>query len=287
MATETLTEEGTSKFVQAGGIKLHYNEASPRAGRGVGSGDAVIMLHGGGPGASGWSNFSTNVGAFSEKYRTLLLDLPQYGKSDPVVIDGDATLYNAQAIKAMFDELGIEKAHFIGNSFGGATSLRFAIDYPERVGKLVVMGPAGSGPSYFMPRPLEGIKALNAWWDNPSRAQMKKIVNLFVYDAKFKTDELIDMRHQAGLSHPEHIEARARSTNRFTPDFTPELASIQAKTLIVWGRDDRFSPLDFGLNMLWRIPDAQFHIFPECGHWVQYEKSDEFNRLIIDFFEGD
>ncbi len=279
MATQTLTEESTSKYVQAGDIRLHYNEA--------GSGEAVIMLHGGGPGASGWSNFRTNIGAFSETYRTMLLDLPQYGKSDPVVINGDATRYNAASIKAMFDELGVDKAHFIGNSFGGATSLRFAIDYPDRVGKLVVMGPAGSGPSYFMPRPLEGIKALNAWWDNPSREQMAKIVDLFVYDEKFKTDELIDMRHNAGLSRPQHIEARRNSTNRVTPDFTSELHKVQAKTLIIWGRDDRFSPLDFALNMLWRIPDAQVHVFPECGHWVQYEKSDEFNRLIMDFIAND
>ena len=112
MAIQTLTEESTSRFVQAGDIKLHYNEA--------GTGEALIMLHGGGPGASGWSNFRTNIGAFSDKYRTMLLDMPQYGKSDPVVIDGDATRYNAQAIKAMFDELGIEKAHFIGNSFGAS-----------------------------------------------------------------------------------------------------------------------------------------------------------------------
>ncbi|MCE2469166.1 MAG: alpha/beta fold hydrolase [Dehalococcoidia bacterium] len=279
MATQTLTEESTSRYVQAGDIRLHYNEA--------GSGEAVVMIHGGGPGASGWSNFRTNIGAFSETYRTMLLDMPQYGKSDPVVIDGDATRYNAVAIKAMFDELGIDKAHFIGNSFGGATSLRFAIEYPERVGKLIVMGPAGSGPSYFMPRPLEGIKALNAWWDNPSREQMAKIVDLFVYDEKFKTDELIDMRHNAGLSRPQHIEARRNSTNRVTPDFTSELHKVQAKTLIIWGRDDRFSPLDFALNMLWRIPDAQVHVFPECGHWVQYEKSDEFNRLIMDFIAND
>lgn len=278
MATQTLTEEATSRYVQAGDIRLHYNEA--------GSGEAVIMLHGGGPGASGWSNFRTNIGDFSEKYRTLLLDMPQYGKSDAVVIDGDATRYNAASIKAMFDELDIDKAHFIGNSFGGATSLRFALDYPDRVGKLVVMGPAGSGPSYFMPRPLEGIKALNAWWDNPTREQMVKIVDLFVYDQKFKTDELIDLRQKNALSHPEHIEARKKSVNRITPDFTPELQNVQAKTLVIWGRDDRFSPLDFALNMLWRIPDCQVHVFPECGHWVQYEKSDEFNRLIMDFIEN-
>jgi len=279
MEEKLLTEENTSNYANLSQIKLHYNLA--------GDGEAVIMLHGGGPGASGWSNFRTNMGPFSSKYKTILLDLPQFGKSDPVIFDGDPTEYNARVIKELLDTLGIQKAHFIGNSYGGATSLRFAIDYPERISKLIVMGPAGYGPSYFVPRPLEGIKALNDWWVKQTREQMAKIVDLFVFREELKTQELIDMRQKAALSHPEHIEARAKSVNRYIPDLTPELSEVKAKTLIIWGRDDRFSPLDFSLNLLWRIPDAQVHIFPECGHWVQYEKSEEFNRLILDFLGND
>lgn len=277
MATRTLTEESTSKFVQAGKVRLHYNEA--------GTGEAVICLHGGGPGATGWSNFNTNMGPLSKHYRTILLDAPQYGKSDPVVINEERYSFNARVIRDMLDALNIEKVHLIGNSFGGATSLAFAIEYPERTGKVVVMGPA-AGPSLFVPRPLEGIKLLNGFWDNPSKEAMRKIVEVFVYDQKFKTDELIERRYNAAMSHPEHAEARKKSGGGPQRDFTMELQKIKAKSLIIWGRDDRFSPLDFGLLLLWRIPDAQLHVFPQCGHWVQYEKADQFNALVLDFLRN-
>ena len=112
---------------------------------------------------------------------------------------------------------------------------------------------------------------------------MRKIVEVFVYDQKFKTDELIDRRYNSAMSTPEHEEARKKSAPGPQRDFTLELRSIVAKTLIIWGRDDRFSPLDFALLMLWRIQNSQVHIFPECGHWAQYEKSDQFNELVLDF----
>ena len=274
MATETLTEATTSRYVQAGDVRLHFNEA--------GTGEAVICLHGGGPGATGWSNFNTNIGPLSKHFRTMLLDAPQYGKSDPVVINEERYAFHARVIRDMLDELGIEKVTLIGNSFGGATSLAFAIEHPERINKLIVMGPA-AGPSLFMPRPLEGIKLLAAFRDNPTREAMRKIVEVFVYDQKFKTDELIDRRFISATSHPEHEEAREKSASTPQRDFTMELRKIQAKTLIIWGRDDRFSPLDFALLLLWRIPNAQVHIFPECGHWAQYEKADQFNELVTDF----
>ena len=79
MAAAALTQESTSKFVQTKHWKLHYNEA--------GSGNAVICLHGGGPGATGWSNFNTNIGPFAKHFRTFLLDAPQYGKSDLILSD--------------------------------------------------------------------------------------------------------------------------------------------------------------------------------------------------------
>ncbi|MBM3940245.1 MAG: alpha/beta fold hydrolase [SAR202 cluster bacterium] len=277
MATTALTEQSTSKFVQAGDIKLHYNEA--------GSGDAVIMLHGGGPGASGWSNFSTNIGPFAEHYRTMLFDMPQFGKSDPVVINEERAHYNAKAIKKGLDQLGIKKVSFIGNSFGGATSLAFVLLYPEAVHKLVLMGAAGYGQSIFGPTPLEGIKALNAWWHVRTKEAMKEIVDIFVYDQKFKTDELVGRRFNAAMSKPEHIEARNKSTGGLM-DYTPELHKIKAPTLVIWGRDDRFSPLDWALRLTWHLPNAQLHVFPQCGHWVQYEKSDQFNRLVLDFLQN-
>ena len=273
--TVQLTEEGTSKYVQAGDIKLHYNEA--------GVGETLICLHGGGPGASGWSNYVANISPLSQQYRTILLDLPGFGKSDPVAIEGSRFAYNAKAIKDLLDALGIQKAHLIGNSMGGGSSAQFAIDYPDRLGKLVLMGPAGMGRSHFNPLPLEGIKVLNEVFANPTMDGFRQLIRLFVYDSSFMTDELLEQRLKATLDHPEHLEARRNST-RGLPDISGEIHKIQAETLIIWGRDDLFSPLDHAFKMMWHIPNARVHIFSKCGHWAQYEKAGEFNNLVLKFF---
>ena len=120
MATQTLTEASTSKTVDANGFKLHYNEA--------GSGDPVIFVHGGGPGASGWSNFVRNIGPLSENHRVILVDMPGFNKSDPVVIgsDTDRLHVNGKIFVDFLDALGIEKATVVGNTMGGGSSAVFS-----------------------------------------------------------------------------------------------------------------------------------------------------------------
>src|SRR5919197_3074515 len=111
-----LDEAATSKYVQAGGIRVHYHD--------IGMGYPVIMLHGAGPGASSWSNFRRNVEAFSERYRALLVDMPQYGKSEKVIIEGGRLAHTARVLNDLMEELGIEKAHFVGNSMGGQAAIK-------------------------------------------------------------------------------------------------------------------------------------------------------------------
>jgi 2,6-dioxo-6-phenylhexa-3-enoate hydrolase len=275
MATTTqLTEEATSKYATVDGVKIHYNEA--------GSGDPLVMLHGGGPGASGWSNFATNIGPLSERFRVILMDLPGFGKSDSVTVTGGRAAYNARILSGLLKQLDIPKAHLVGNSMGGATSAKTAIDYPDQVDKLVLMGAAGGGTSLFVPMPPEGIKLLNAVFNNPTRESFQRMVDIFVYDSSRITPELLESRFRATVDNPAHLEARKKSTPG-VEDLTQELHKIKAKTLLIWGRDDRFVPIDHGLSFLWRIPDAQLHVYSKCGHWAQYEKSDEFNRLVTDF----
>jgi 2,6-dioxo-6-phenylhexa-3-enoate hydrolase len=281
MTTQTLTEQGTSKHVQAGNIRLHYNEA--------GAGDeTVIMLHGGGPGATGWSNFARNIGPFSEKYRTFLVDQPGFGGSDAIVTTEDRDLVHARAIRDMLDALGIEKAHMIGNSMGGASSARFAMEFPDRIGKLVLMGAAGGGVSYTQPLPQEGIKILFDLYVNPSLEGLKKMIQVFVYDPSFMTEELIQQRYNAMMEHPEHLQnfVKSMAGPGVISDLSMRLGDIKAPSLIVWGRDDRFVPLDHALKFVWGIPEARLHIFSHCGHWCQFEHADDFNRLVIDFLEN-
>ncbi|MDP3174944.1 MAG: alpha/beta fold hydrolase, partial [Phenylobacterium sp.] len=113
-----LTAEGTSRFVQAGDVRIHYHEA--------GEGPLLIAIHGGAPGAFGWGNFGRNMEALSKHFRTLIVDLPGYGQSDKPPIQGGQYGFYAKIFMAMFDALGIDKAHVVGLATGGGVGIKIA-----------------------------------------------------------------------------------------------------------------------------------------------------------------
>ncbi|MGH8330844.1 MAG: alpha/beta fold hydrolase [Pseudomonas fluorescens] len=277
------TQENTSKFVQTPEWKMHYNEA--------GEGPVVIMVHGSGAGATGWANFHRNVDSFVDAgYRVILMDCPGFGKSDPLVTAEPRFVINARAIKALMDALDIDKAHLVGNSMGGGSALGFAVEYPERLDKMILMGSGGVGrTSLFTPLPMEGIKLLFGVYRDPSLENLKKMLDVFVYDSSALTEELINLRHRSILANPQHLENFLKSIDlsKFQMgDFTANLPDITHPTLITWGRDDRFVPIDWSLKLLNGLPDARLHVFSKCGHWAQWEHADAFNRLVIDFLDN-
>ena len=280
------TEAATSKFarIKEGGLDLqvHYND--------MGSGEAVFMLHGSGAGASGWSNFHRNVDAFvNAGYRVILLDSPGWNKSDPIIVDkGSRADVNAAAVKGLMDVLNIDRAHLVGNSMGGVNAVAFALNYPERLGKMIIMGGGGVGPSLFVPMPLEGIKLLFGLYVDPTQENLKKMLDVFVYDPSQLTDELIKGRFNNMMERRDHLEnfvTSFKANPKQFPDYSLRLSEIAAPTLITWGRDDRFVPLDSGLRMVWGLQDAEFHVFSKCGHWAQWEHAEKFNRLVIEFLK--
>jgi 2,6-dioxo-6-phenylhexa-3-enoate hydrolase len=280
----TLTDESTSKFARIKendlDLQVHYNDA--------GQGETVIMLHGGGPGASGWSNFNRNIDAFVEKgYRVILLDCPGFNKSDTIMVTDSRGLVNARAVKGLMDVLGIERAHLVGNSMGGITSLSFALAYPERIGKQILIGPGGLGPSLFQAMPMEGIKLLFNLYRDPTLENLKRMIQVFVYDPSRITDDLLAGRHANMMRNPVHLKNFTDSFDKdpstLMKDMSPRLGEIKADTLVTWGRDDRFVPLDHGIKLVWALPNAQLHVFSKCGHWAQWEHAGAFNRLVLDF----
>jgi pimeloyl-ACP methyl ester carboxylesterase len=272
--TVTVNKDSTSKFIQAGPYRVHYHEA--------GEGPAVIMLHGGGPGASGYSNFSGNFAAFAANHRTLLVDMLNFGESDSVVFDREpATTVRARALRDLMDALHIERVSFVGNSLGGSTALAFAHDYPDRTERLVLMGAGGLWKTVIAPQPTEGHKRLQEAFANPSTATMQALVNVMLFDPKVVTPELLEAR-VAAAKNPGHRDAAARSTMGHR-DQRDELAHVKAKTLIIWGREDRVNPMEIGLLLLRDIPDSRMLIFKQCGHWAQVEHVQEFNDVSLAF----
>ncbi|BBH46106.1 alpha/beta fold hydrolase [Pseudomonas sp. KU43P] len=281
-----LSEAGSSRFarIREGDLdlQLHYNDLGEGA-------DTVVMLHGSGPGASGWANFSRNLEPLlAAGYRVVLMDCPGWSKSDPVICRGSRSDLNATALKGLLDVLGLERVHILGNSMGGHSAVAFALNHPERVGKLVLMGGGTGGASPFVPMPTEGIKLLNGLYREPTIDNLKKMMNVFVYDPSDLTEALFQTRLDNMLSRRDHLEnfvASQAANPRQFPDFGARLGEIKARTLVIWGRNDRFVPMDVGLRLIAGIADAELHVFNNCGHWAQWEHADTFNRLVLDFLQ--
>ena len=266
-----------SRFATAAGVRVHYKE--------VGEGDPVICLHGAGPGANSESNFRRNVGALAERFRAVLVDMPQFGKSEKVPIEEGRLAFNSRVINAFMAETGIERAHFIGNSMGGQVALKLAIDRPERVERLIVLGPGAINNPIFAPSPLEGIKMIANYYkgEGPTREKLRTLLETLVYDHSFLTDEVVEERFQTTIE-PDNLELFARRQGRYhKEDLRADLGRVESETLIVWGMDDRFGALDVGLQMTRLMKRAQMHIFSRCGHWAQVEHAEAFNRLVVGF----
>ena len=163
----------------------------------LGPGPLVVMLHGSGPGASGWANFHRNVEPLVDAgWRVLLIDCPGWSKSDSVVCTGSRSDLNARITKGVLDALGIGRAHLIGNSMGGHSAVAFALAWPERVGRLVLMGGGTGGPSQFMPMRTEGIKLIQALYRDPTIENLKRMMAAFVFDTSSLTEALYLARLQ-------------------------------------------------------------------------------------------
>lgn len=283
-STVSLTYESTSRYAQVRpDLKLHYHEA------GVGNGPTIVLLHGGGPGASSWSNFARNIPVLAQSFHVIAVDQPGFGRSDKPIDHPQYFVHSATALKELLDTLQItDRVHLLGNSLGGGTSVRFALDFPERAGKLILMGPGGLSVNVFAPDPTEGVKHLAKFNAEPTRANMEAFLRIMVFDQSLITPELIEERF-ASASQPESLAAaRAMGKSFAGADFEKgmlwrEAYKLRQPVLMIWGREDRVNPLDGAIVAMKMIPRAQLHVFGGCGHWAQLEKFDEFNRLAVDF----
>ena len=280
--TASFTEESTSRFAESKPWRMHYNE--------VGVGHPVIMIHGGGPGATGWSNFNQNMRFLADKYRCLAVDMPGWGQSGEVE---PGTVNPAAALLGFMDALGLEKAAFLGNSMGGAATLSFAVEHPERVSHIVTMGSApvggmtatqpGGGPS-------EGMKVLFETYEDPSVENFRRLIRVMVYDSSFLTDELLRQRSESALSNKNHLENSVEARRRMAaaggpplpsgPTVLHRLTKLNIPALVIHGRDDRTTPIETSLQILSALPNSRMLIFNHCGHWAQLEHAEEFNREV-------
>ena len=273
----------TSKTFAAESGTIHYHEA--------GAGDDLLMIHGSGPGVTGWANFEGNLPVFAEHFRCVVIDLPGYGKSDPV--EGDPIGGCISACLALMNGLGMERTHIIGNSLGGIVGSQITAHFAERVRRFVSIG--GIGMNIFSPFPAEGLNLLTEFTEDPTRERLIQWLRSMVFDQSLVTEELIETRLRQA-TEPVTMATSRKLYSRESIAATAEmfrgenahlriahLSSIKVPTLLTWGRDDRVTPLDLALLPMRLVPNAELHVFPNCGHWNMIERKAEFESLVKAF----
>jgi pimeloyl-ACP methyl ester carboxylesterase len=274
-----LTGADASHYVTVDGIKLHYNDA--------GEGKPVLCIHGGGPGATAWSNFKQNIPAITASGRRMIMvDMPGYGKSE--FADGlneDFFDYMGRMLDEFLNALDIKgSVDVIGNSLGGQAALGLEIVKPERIKHLVLIGsqPTSAG-IVIQPMPQEALKNIINYYggDGASLEKMRRLVESLLFDSSWVTDETIQERFEASKD-----PGQMRLLGLPRRDFYADLPNVAVPTLLVWGQEDKGGALEVGLQMLRKLQNARMHIFQRCGHWAQVEHQQEFEQVVLNFFDS-
>lgn len=279
-------------WVKVNGVRTRYAWSGTQ-------GPTVVMCHGGGPGSSGEAGWHQMLPALAEAgFRAYAPDQLSMGWTDvrphawPVL--GHQSLVDHVA--AFIETLCLEPVCLVGNSQGAYVAAKIALDHPERVDKIFLIGSGTISGSFGIQRPDEGknqaVQALREY--DFTQSGMRRFLEAIVNGPV--SDTLVETRHQAA-SRPGVREAMAAFTayrqrmnqetklwQRFSVREKLPLLSIPAR--FIWGLADRFAPVEMGYQLAEFLPNIPFEFVPEAGHQCQNDRPDLVNAMVIDFFRG-
>ena len=270
----------TVRWVQVGGWNTRVLEA------GVDHAEALVLMHGTGGHLEAYTH---NIARLAEHCHVIAYDFPGHAYTTHATSDLELDTY-VEHLAGLLDALGVEKAHLNGESLGGWVAIKFAAAHPQRVDKTVLNTPGGTMAS---PEVMEKIRSLSqAAADDPTPANIRARLEWLMADDATVTDELVDVRRTLyalpGYSESaRHIlclqDPDIRRRNMVTDD---DLAAVPGPTLVVWTSDDPSGPAKTGMDMAAKIRDARFEVITGAGHWPQWEQSEHFTDLVLDFLKN-
>jgi len=276
-SSDTQLADYESRFVDADGIKTHYIES--------GTGEPLILIHGGGPGADGYGNWHGCLPGFGREFRAIAVDMLGFGRTDKP--DPTTFTYSQDArtdhMIAFIEVLNVRPVSLIGNSMGGITSLGVAMKRPELVKKLVLMGPAGIKTS-------EVSAALAPLMNYDGTVEgMRKVIDVLTY-AEFKIDDSM-LQYRVNLSNDPATKKALAATMQWVRSqhglyFEDDLIrQVKTSTLVVGGKNDPIVTPDQIYKFLELLENSRGYVIPHCGHWVMIEHSEEFIQITTRFIK--
>ncbi|MEU9840499.1 alpha/beta hydrolase [Actinomadura sp. NPDC048032] len=280
-----ITSSDVAVQVRGGELTFRLHETGERGP------EAVLFLHGSGPGATGLSNWERIITDLGHRYWCLAPDQIGFGDSshpaDAPRGMGPFNELRAEALLALVDALGLEKVHLVGNSMGGQLALLMTLARPRLIGRILLMGSGGAPDMPVSP----GLRHLREFYANPSAESLKELLGEFVYDLEPMRDT-VDRVVAERMAYVNREDVRRSHEASFDPDgarrfFTPEeLATLTHEVLCVHGRDDRIIPVEASRYFAAAIPNAHLYVLGRCGHWTQIEHPRTFERLLTGLVDG-
>jgi pimeloyl-ACP methyl ester carboxylesterase len=276
--------EISSKFIIVGKNQVHYLES------GMGQ-QIVLLLHGGGL-DSGELSWELLIPELAKKARVIALDWPGYGKSDKPDVLFDLPFY-LNFFPQFMNAIEIQQADLVGVSMGGAIGLGCALDYPQRVNKLVLVDSYGlqrKAPfhklSYLFVR-IPGMRALT-YWSLRSRSLVKYSLGMILKRPGSVTEDLVEKVYRqllipGGTKAFSDFQNADISWQGLKTNFLDRLPELKVKTLVIHGGKDTLVPLEASEEAHQLIQNSEMVIMEGCGHWPQRDNPEEFNRLVSEF----
>ena len=269
--------EFSQGFIQAGPYRTRYLHA------GASSKPTLIAMHG----ITGHAEaYVRNLKALSEHFDVWAIDFIGHGYSDKPDHPLEIRHYIDQLLGFM-DAIGVEKSYLTGESLGGWVTAQFAIDYPEKVERILLNTMGGTMANPVVMERLYTLSMEAA--KDPSWERVKTRLEWLMADPAMVTDDLIRTR-QAIFQQPDWLKAcqanmalqdpETRKRNMLTDE---ALGQIKAPALVLWTTKDPSGPVDEGRRIAGLIPNGELAVMENCGHWPQYEDPETFNRIFLDF----
>ncbi len=275
-------------------INLKNNITLSYADEGRDNKEVVIFIHGLASYMPAWKK---NVPVLEKYFRCIPIDLPGYGKSSkgnyPVSMD-----FYADKIIEFLDKLGLKRVILVGHSMGGQISIFTALKYPDRISKLILASPAGFETfNEFESQILKNFTTVNLLMNNPlEQLRQKVLMNFYKMpkDAEFMIEDRIALKNTKEFKLYCLSVVKSLNAMLDQPVFD-NLKLIKQPTLVLFGENDFLIPnrelhknlttklvADSGIG---EINNSKLVMISECGHFLQFEKSDEFNKAVKEFLK--